>query len=322
MKKKNTEEKMEIILVTGGAGFIGSHLVNRYSASAKVVVVDNLSTGRIENIKPSKNVVFIEGDIGNLDLLNQVFKKFTFTYIFHLAAVASVTESIENLWSTHLINQGATVLLLEQVRKKNCKLKRFVFSSSAAVYGNSALPVQTEADGVQPLSPYALDKYASEQFTLMYHQYYGVKTTAVRFFNVYGQNQNPASPYSGVVSLINDGLKHKLESESFEFIKYGDGEQTRDFVYIRDVIQALVLVAKEEKAIGEVYNIGSGKKTSLNELLAIYESASKDTINIQVKSARKGDITNSLADISKIKKLGYRSLYPITTGVAHYWNLK
>lgn len=322
MKQKNVEEEKEIILITGGAGFIGSHLVNRYSGSAKVVVVDNLSTGRRENIKPSKNVVFIEGDIGDSDILNQLFKKFTFTYIFHLAAVASVTESIENLWPTHLINQGATVQLLEQVKNKNHKLKRFVFSSSASVYGNSPFPVQTEMDAVQPLSPYALDKYASEQFTLMYHQLYGVKTTAVRFFNVYGENQNPASPYSGVVSLINDGLKNKLESEPFEFTKYGDGEQTRDFVYIRDVIQALVLVAKEEKAIGELYNIGSGKKTSLNELIDIYESASKDKINVQVESVRKGDIADSLADISKIKKLGYNSLYPITTGVAHYWNLK
>lgn len=312
---------METILITGGAGFIGSHLVNHYSTYAKVIIVDNLSMGRKENIKPSENITFIKGDIENSELLEQLFNKFTFDYIFHLAAVANVAESIEYPWATHLINQDATLLLLEKVRKKNKSLKRFVFASSAAVYGDSSYAIQTEGDAVQLLSPYALDKYGSEQFTLIYHRLYGVKTTAVRFFNVYGENQNPNSPYSGVLSLLTQRLKKAVNSEYSEFIKYGDGEQTRDFVYVYDVIQALLLVVKKESAVGEVYNIGSGKRTSLNQLLDIYQSTSKKKLCIKTKTARKGDIKNSLANITKIKELGYQPFYPIDQGIACYWKM-
>lgn len=310
---------MKTILVTGGAGFIGSHLVNYYSEFSKVVVLDDLSMGKLSNIKKSINVKFIEGDFSNKEILEALFNKYTFDYIFHLGAVASVAASVENPWSTHLINQDATLLLLEQAKKQKNTLKRFIFSSSAAVYGNSSSYIQVEENPIDPLSPYAIDKYASEKYTLLYYKLYGIKTTAVRFFNVYGENQNPSSPYSGVLSIIMDGMNKITEEKGFEFTKYGTGYQTRDFVYIQDVIQALVLLALEENAVGKVYNIGSGEAVTLNEVIKACREVTNLTMSIEQKESREGEVLNSLADISKIKRLGYKPEYSLYTGIQHYW---
>lgn len=310
---------MKTILVTGGAGFIGSHLVNYYSEFTKVVVLDDLSMGKVSNIKESVNVEFINGDVSNKEILESIFNNYTFDYIFHLGAVASVAATVENPWSTHLINQDATLLLLEQSMKQKKQLKRFIFSSSAAVYGNSSNYIQVEDGPIDPLSPYAIDKYASEKYTLLYYQLYGIKTTAVRFFNVYGENQNPSSSYSGVLSIIMDGLIKMTQGEDFKFTKYGMGTQTRDFVYIKDAIQALVLLASEESATGEVYNIGSGEAVTLNEVIEACEIISNLTMSIEQTESRQGEVLNSLAGISKIKKIGYQPEYSLCKGIASYW---
>lgn len=310
---------METILITGGAGFIGSHLVNHYSKNTKVIVLDNLSMGDILNILPSNNVTMIEGDITNEEDLEYIFNTYAFDYIFHLAAIASVAESIENPWGTHLVNQDATLLLLEKVMKQKKLLKRFIFASSAAVYGNNMNGTNSEIDAVDPLNPYAVDKYSSEKFALLYHQLYGLKTTAVRFFNVYGKNQNPTSPYSGVISILMDGTVQLKNGEPFIFNKYGKGDQTRDFVYVKDVIQALVLLTNEERAIGEVYNIGSGESISLNDVIKSCQEVSGFTGQITSNPAREGEVLNSLADISKLKVLGYKPKYSIYTGLLDYW---
>lgn len=309
---------METILVTGGAGFIGSNLVNYLSKEAEVIVIDNLSMGKLSNLSHSKNIKFFKGDVLDEKLLERIFDNYTFDYIFHLAAIASVADSIVQPRETHLVNQDATILLLEKAKQQKDALKRFVFSSSASVYGINNYISQSEQNPINPLSPYAVDKYSSERYALLYYQLYGLKTTAVRFFNVYGENQNPTSPYSGVISVIVDGLKKIEEGVDFSFNKYGEGNQTRDFIHIKDVVSALVLVSSETEAIGEVYNIGTGMSTSINELLESCQKISGVKIPIKVKEKREGEVEHSLSDITKLNKLGYRLEYSLYEGLSQY----
>lgn len=311
---------METILITGGAGFIGSHLVNYYSQSHRVVVIDDLSMGKLSNIKESENVDFFYGDITNKTFLKKVWGKYTFDYVFHLGAIASVADSIERPLETHQVNQDATLFLLDLALKQKKSIKRFLFTSSASVYGHSGHEMQGENDAVSPLSPYAVDKYGSETYTILYNQLFELNTTAVRFFNVYGSRQNPYSPYSGVMSILTEGIQQKLKGNDFCFIKYGDGEQSRDFVYIKDVIRALILLAQNEKAIGNVFNIGTGVGTTLNKTIQIYQDVSNVVFPIKQEAARLGEIKNSLADISKLKELGYQPKYSIEEGIEDYWN--
>lgn len=310
---------METILITGGAGFIGSHLVNYYSQSHHVVVIDNLSMGKLSNIKESENVEFIYGDITNKTFMQKIWGRYTFDYVFHLGAIASVADSIERPLETHQVNQEATLFLLDLALKQKKNIKRFLFTSSASVYGHSDHEKQAETDTISPLSPYAVDKYGSEAYTILYSQLFGLKTTAVRFFNVYGSRQNPYSPYSGVMSILTEGIQQKLKGNDFNFTKYGDGEQSRDFIYINDVIKALVLLVQNEKAIGNVFNIGTGIGTTLNKTIKVYQDISKVSFPIKQKIARVGEIKNSLADISKIKELGYSPEYTIEDGLSDYW---
>lgn len=309
---------METILITGGAGFVGSNLANYFSKKAEVIVIDNLSMGKLSNLSPSRNIKFYKGDVLDEALLERVFNNYTFDYVFHLAAIASVADSIVQPRETHLVNQDATILLLEQAKKQKETLKRFVFSSSASVYGVNNYISQSEQNPINPLSPYAVDKYSSERYALLYYQLYGLKTTTVRFFNVYGENQNPTSPYSGVISIVVDGLNKIEEGTDFKFNKYGDGNQTRDFVYIKDVVNALVLVASEIEAIGEVYNIGTGKSTSLNELLEICQEITGLQLPIEVNEKREGEIAHSLSDITKLTDLGFTSEYSLYQGLSKY----
>lgn len=309
---------METILVTGGAGFVGSNLVNFFSKEAEVIVIDNLSMGKLSNLSPSKNIKFFKGDVLDEKLLERVFNDYTFDYIFHLAAIANVADSIVQPRETHLVNQGATILLLEKAKQQKERLKRFVFSSSASVYGINNYISQSEQNQINPLSPYAVDKYSSERYALLYYQLYGLKTTVVRFFNVYGENQNSTSPYSGVISVIVDGVKKIKKDACFKFNKYGDGNQTRDFIYIKDVVDALTIVASRVEAIGEVYNVGTGEATSLNELLEICQKISGSKISINVKEKRDGEVTHSLSDITKLTNLGFKVNFSLNQGLSKY----
>lgn len=309
---------MEKVLVTGGAGFIGSNLVDILLLTKFVVIVDDLSMGNINNIPVSKNVEFIEGSVTDSSLMDSIFKKYEFDYIFHLAAVASVAESIVKPIETHEVNQNATLYLLDLAKKQKKLLKKFVFSSSAAVYGDIPSLPKTELSPIAPLSPYAIDKFASEQFTILYSNLYGMRTSAVRFFNVYGPRQNPKSPYSGIISILTDYFKNKVNS-SDKFVIYGDGLQTRDFIYVQDVVEALIYISTSEESTGEVYNIATSKKNSLLDMIKIYENITGKSIELAYENERKGDIKHSFADISKLNKLGYSPKFNLENGLKEYW---
>lgn len=305
---------MSKILITGGAGFIGSNLAKALvkEEDNKVVVVDDLSMGQIENLE-GLDLRFIEHDITDKEFMHHLLREYKFDYIFFLAAVASVADSVERPLETHAVNQEAVLDTLEFIHHNQLPLKRFLFTSSAAVYGNLPDMPKSENTRCQPLTPYAVDKYAAERFTIDYEGLYGVPTVAVRFFNVFGPNQNPDSPYSGVLSIITDKLKN---DEVFNL--YGDGSQTRDFVYVADVVKALRLVAtKTPKAT--VYNVAQGGETSLLDLIKMYEKVSGKKLKINKMPVRKGDITKSIADISKIKSIGFKPDWPLERGLKAYW---
>lgn len=301
-----------------GAGFIGSHLVNRLSKNNHVVVLDNLSTGNIYNIESNHRVKFIEGDITDIRLVKQILNEYEFHFIYHLAAIASVTKSVAYPNETYKTNFMATVNLLEAAKSQQY-LERFVFSSSAAVYGDIPLLPKIESSTVNPSTPYAIDKYASERYVLAFHDLYGINTTAVRFFNVYGPKQNPDSHYSGVISILTKNFQELFKNKESRFTIFGDGKQTRDFVYIDDVIDALLLVAKHPQAKGQIYNIGTSQPATLIELIQTYERITQLELPIQKKSPRRGDIKISYSDISKLCKLGFQTKFTLEQGLSEYW---
>ena len=210
------------ILITGGAGFIGSSLANELLPQNKITVIDNLSMGDFNNLHETSNLTKILGDVTDKNLLVKVLEENDFDYIFHLAAIASVADSVARPYETHQVNFDSTMTLLEILRQNKKSLKRFVFSSSAAVYGDEPTLPKQEEGTIRPLTPYAIDKFASEKMTMIYNNLYDVPTSATRFFNVYGPNQNPNSPYSGFISILVDRLR-----ENTELTIFGDGEQSR-----------------------------------------------------------------------------------------------
>lgn len=253
-------------LVTGGAGFIGSHLVDHLVESGfEVVVVDDLSMGAISNIKHWEQITIYVADVCDDKFMQQLLADERPDYIYFLAAIASVADSIERPAETHAVNHTAVFNLLEHIRQIRLPIKQFLFTSSAAVYGNLPELPKREDSRVAPVSPYAIDKYATERFVLAYGELYDLPTVCVRFFNVYGPRQNPSSPYSGVLSILTDCLKTQRP-----FTLFGDGTQTRDFVYVSDVIKALWLIT-EHQVQHEVINIANGLETSLNGIIQMYQ---------------------------------------------------
>lgn len=311
---------MEKILVTGGAGFIGSHLVDFYIGNYEVFVLDDLSMGSLGNLPDHSNLKFIEGSVTDENLLTETIKNNQFKYIYHLAAVASVQDSIERPIETNRVNSLSTLYLLELVRKYQKSIEKMIFSSSAAVYGDVKKLPKHETDGVLPLTPYAIDKYSSERYMVIYQKLHNVPTVAVRFFNVYGERQNPNSPYSGVISIVTDKFINQKQGDNDILNIYGDGEQTRDFVNVADVINALVLVAESPNSKGNVYNIGQGKQISLNNIIKIYTNITGVELQINCEESRLGDIKDSVANIDKIQALGFTPKVDITTGLKKYWD--
>ncbi|MBA5260924.1 NAD-dependent epimerase/dehydratase family protein [Enterococcus hirae] len=309
---------MEKILITGGAGFIGSTLANHLGKENVVIVVDDLSMGKVENLEMDRNITFIEGDVADSVLMEEIIRANQFDYIFHLAAVASVADSVARPVETHRVNFESVLMLLELVRKYQPNLKRIVFSSSAAVYGDEPTLPKKEESIIRPLTPYAIDKFAAEQYVLDYCHLYDVPGSAVRFFNVYGPNQNPNSPYSGVISILVDRYKKQLAGEKTSFTLYGDGSQSRDFVYIDDVIQALLLVANKEAALGQQFNVGTGKATTLLTLIQTIDQILETELALEYQPERSGDIHDSLANISKIQSIGYLPNYDVLSGMKSY----
>lgn len=275
--------------------------------------------GKKQNLIPSSSISFYQESVLNINFMKELILKNNFDYIFHFAAVASVAESIDRPIETNQVNLNSTLEILNILKNmKNSTLKRFIFASSAAVYGNLLDLPKKENSNVNPLTPYAIDKYASEKYTLAFNHLYGIPTSAVRFFNVYGPNQNPESPYSGVISIIIDSFMKNIEDKNTEFSLYGDGNQTRDFIYVEDVIQALELVAYSEKSLGNVYNVGTGSETSLNDLLELVSNIFKDEIKIRNLPERAGDIKKSFAQIDLLKDIGFNQNFTLQEGLEKY----
>ena len=283
-----------LFLVTGGAGFIGSHISDRLLADGhRVRILDNFSTGKHENIPASADVEVIEGDVGDYDTVRAAMEQVDI--VFHEAAIASVPETVGNPLSSERVNYRGTLNILEAAR--HAGVKRVMFACSAAVYGDLPELPKQESMPVKPLSPYAVDKLASEQACQMYTHLYGLETVALRYFNVFGPRQDPSSPYSGVISIFSDHLGQGKQPTI-----YGDGEQTRDFVYVSDVVEANIKAATSPAAAGKSINIATGGKLSINDLLKTICNIKDQPFEPQYQQGRQGDIKHSRADISAARE--------------------
>ncbi len=306
---------MSDILVTGGAGFIGSHLVDSLlKDNFNVVVLDDLSSGKLENLPDDERLHFIRGDVADHKLIDDIFEKFAFSHIFHLAAIASVHESVTNTYRCHLVNCEASLYLLEKARKCT-SLKRIVYASSAAVYGDDPALPKSEDSPTRPISPYGIDKYTAEQYMLTYNRLYCVPAVALRYFNVYGPRQNGCSMDGGVASIF---LNKFLSARHPVVTVYGDGQQTRDFVYIKDVIAATRFVMSHETAAGNVYNVATGRETSILNVIQGLEAITNRKAQILFSEKRTGDIERSFADISRLRALGFTPRYSLLESLTEY----
>jgi nucleoside-diphosphate-sugar epimerase len=286
-------------LITGGAGFIGSHLVKHVlGAGGNVRVVDNLSTGfakRLSQIRDS--VQLVTADLADNSVAAEVVKDVD--YVLHQAAVPSVQRSVVDPVGTNRSNVTATLNLLENSRKAG--VRRFVYAASSSAYGDTEVLPKSEDMPANPLSPYALQKWVGERYCKLYHELYGLETVSLRYFNVFGPGQDPYSEYSAVVPKFTTKL---LAKEPITV--YGDGEQSRDFTYIDNVIQANLLALRAPNAPGEVCNIGCGQSVTLNQLIQILEELLKVRAQVTYAPAKPGDVRHSLADITKATRvLGY-----------------
>jgi UDP-glucose 4-epimerase len=283
-----------LYLVTGGAGFIGSHISDRLLADGHHVrILDNFSTGKRGNIPQSDNVEVVEGDVGDYDSVRAAMQQVD--KVFHEAAIASVPETVGNPLASERVNYRGTLNILEAAR--HAGIQRVVFACSAAVYGDLPELPKQETMPVKPLSPYAVDKLASEQACQMFTYLYGLETVSLRYFNVFGPRQDPSSPYSGVISIFADHLQHGKQPTI-----YGDGEQTRDFVYVSDVVEANIRAASSPSAAGKAINIATGGRLSINDLLTTVCNIKGKPFEPRYKPARQGDIRHSRADISAARE--------------------
>ena len=302
---------MNSYVVTGGCGFIGSHIVEELvkNPENKVFVIDNLSSGSLKNIAGVRNKVeFVEADICNYDLLLELFKDVN--YIFHMAAFVSVFDSINDPLKNNLINVTGTLNVLNAAVKN--KVKRVVLASSAAVYGNQPVSPNIEDMKLLPESPYAVSKLVKEYYGKVYSDLYKLQVISLRFFNVYGPRQDPTSPYSGVISKFIDNILSGKPP-----VIFGDGKQSRDFVYVKDIVNACMLSMNEDKfAGGEVFNIATGVSSDLLTLLRHINSILGKDITPVFKEMRQGDIKFSLASIRKaVDIMGYKPLYSLEDGL-------
>jgi nucleoside-diphosphate-sugar epimerase len=296
-------------LITGGAGFIGSHLVKRVLGTGGIVrVVDNLSTGsaeRLSNIRDS--VQLLTGDLADESVAAEAVKGMD--YVLHQAAVPSVQRSVVDAVGTNRSNVTATLNLLENCRKGG--IRRFVYAASSSAYGDTEVLPKNEEMPTNPLSPYALQKWVGERYCKLYHELYGLETVSLRYFNVFGPGQDPYSEYSAVIPKFTTKL---LAKEPITV--YGDGEQSRDFTYIDNVIEANLLALGAPNAPGEVCNIGCGQRVSLNELIRILEELLGVRAEVTYAPAKAGDVRHSLADITKATRvLGYVPKMKIEEGL-------
>jgi UDP-glucose 4-epimerase len=300
---------LALYLVTGGAGFIGSHIVEELVRRGESVrILDNLSTGRKENLSAVlDNVDFRDGDICDPGTLREVFTGVD--YVIHLAALSSVVRSIEDPVATTQVNMIGTVQVL--LASREAQVKRVVMAATGAAYGDNPVLPRVETQMPDPLSPYALVKLAGEYYGKIFHRLFGLEFVALRFFNVFGPRQNPKSPYTGVMSkFITAYLSGKTPTI------FGNGEQSRDFVYVANIVNGTLLACERPGVAGKVINIGTGVGTTLNQTITLLNQILNVHVTPQYGPPRLGDVQHSTADISLARAvLGYEPLVSFEEGL-------
>ncbi|HJJ31781.1 MAG TPA: GDP-mannose 4,6-dehydratase [Methanocorpusculum sp.] len=302
---------MSSFLVTGAAGFIGSHIAESLIARKdSAVILDDMSAGNRENLSVNPAAKVYIGSILDEKLLDTICSENEIDGIFHLGAVASVKKSIENPSLIHKVNCTGTLNILEAARKHD--IEKVVLSASAAAYGDDPVFPKTEDMMPAPLSPYATSKIAAEMYVRNYTDLYGMKNTSLRYFNVYGPRQDPNGEYAAVISKFTERI-----TKGQGITIYGDGKQTRDFVYVKDVASAnLLAMDNRTSAAAGLFNIGTGIQTSLNELAEMIMASAGVTVDIRYEAVREGDVRFSCADISKAERvLGYHPQYSLAEGI-------
>ncbi len=299
-----------IVLVTGGAGFVGSHLVEAMVRSgARVRVIDDLSTGHRENLEEiSGDFDFIEASLADEAATRRALEGVEL--VFHEAAIPSVPRSVNNPVETHVACVDATFSLLMQAR--DCGVRRLVYAASSSAYGDQPQLPKEEGMRPDPLSPYAVAKLVGEYYCQVFTRNYNLETVSLRYFNVFGPRQDPSSQYSGVISRFISAL---LKNE--QPVIYGDGEQSRDFTYVTNVVEANMRAAETVKGLGEVVNIANGRRITLNELLETLKTITGKTgVTAQYEAPRTGDVRHSLADITRAREfLGYEPQVGLEEGL-------
>jgi len=300
-------------LVTGGAGFIGSHLAEELlRRGERVRIVDSLITGKRQNMAHLNGIEFIEGDLADLNVAQTAVKGVD--YVLHQAAIPSVPRSVQDPITSNRANIDASLNVL--VAARDAGVKRVVYAGSSSAYGNTPTLPKVETMPTAPLSPYALQKLVAEQYCQMFTTLYGLETVTIRYFNVFGPRQDPSSPYSGVISLfisaLVDGRQPKI---------YGDGEHTRDFTYVANVVDGVLRACAAPAASGEVINVATAGRISLNHLFRTVRDLVGATIEPVYEAPRAGDVKDSQADISKAQRLlGYNPIVSFEEGLRNTVN--
>jgi nucleoside-diphosphate-sugar epimerase len=296
-------------LVTGGAGFIGSHLVEELARRGeRVRVVDNLSTGKRQNIAHLTSVEFVEGDLADLEVARRAVTGVD--YVLHQAAIPSVPRSVQDPITSNRANIDASLNIL--VAARDAGIKRLVYAGSSSAYGDTPTLPKVETMPTAPLSPYALQKLVAEQYCQIFTRLYGLETVTIRYFNVFGPRQDPSSPYSGVISLFISAL-----CEGGQPTIYGDGEHTRDFTYVANVVDGVLRACTAAGASGEVINVATGGRISLNTLFKTIRELVNARVEPIYAPPRPGDVKDSQADISKASRvLGYAPIVSFEEGLS------
>jgi len=306
----------QTVLVTGGYGFIGSHIVEALVARGyKVHILDNLSTGKLENIASisSQDVKLWVGNVTDLSAVESAVQGCD--YVFHEAAITSVPQSINDTVGTARVNYLGTVNVLEASRKHG--VRRVIFASSAAVYGDEPSLPKNELMSATPITPYGIDKLASELIGYFYAQSFNLEFVCLRYFNVFGLRQDPSTPYSGVISKFCECM-----SQGIQPVIYGDGLQSRDFIHVSDVVQANLIAMTHPQAKNKTFNVGSGITSSILDIIHILNDLTSQNLQTLHKQPRLGDIRHSLADNTLLKSLGWSPTVSLRQGLAELLQLK
>jgi nucleoside-diphosphate-sugar epimerase len=295
-------------LVTGGAGFIGSHLAEELvRRGERVRVADSLITGKRQNLSHLPGVEFIEGDLADADVARRAVDGMD--YVLHQAAIPSVPRSVQDPITSNRANIDAALNVL--VAARDAGVRRVVYAGSSSAYGDTPTLPKVETMATAPLSPYALQKLVAEQYCQMFTKLYGLETVTIRYFNVFGPRQDPSSPYSGVISLFISAL-----AEGRQPTIYGDGGQTRDFTYVANVVDGVLRACHASEASGEVINVATGGRISLNELFQTLRSLTGAKVEPIYQETRAGDVRDSQADIGKARRLlGYEPSIGLADGL-------